>query len=332
MANLVFYCIIILMVNRLLSKLLVSFQVFAPVKNGQSFVISKITQVKEADYSGKITENSWKNIFLPPSEDLFYFNVNQPKEPQVSVKNNVVAWGMSVLDLKALGLFDLVFAKDFYYQRNRKNILVVGLSVGAPAEFKDWQVFAHGLEENILEHLPFDIFLEKQTNNQFKIYASTDKGENILEKNKINDYEHLEFSGLIPEEGPDKKMLSIKDKMGISQVNNKVWQELGKICLACGKCSMVCPTCFCFDIYDEATGKDQAKRIRSWGNCFYPDFSKIADGQSVLKNVADKIHFWYEHKFFRIPSEYKVPGCVSCLRCDKVCPVGIKIQQTLKEL
>lgn len=321
-----------LMFNKLLSNLLKSHQIFAPVKNGNSFIIKEINQTTEVDYSGKITDNSWKNIFLPPQEDLFYFKSKKTEVAPFFLKKEKVAWGMGVLDLKALGLFDLVFAKDFYYQRNRKNILVVGLSVGAPSEFKDWQTFSHNLEENILEHLPFDIFLERQTNNQFKIYASTDKGESMLEKNDIKDYEHLEFSGLIPEEGPDKKMLNIQEKMKFNKVDNKIWQELGKICIACGKCSIVCPTCFCFDIYDEALGKDQAKRIRAWGNCFYPDFSKVTEGQVFLDNIAKKIHFWYEHKFFRIPSEYKIPGCVSCLRCDKVCPVGIKIKKTLDSL
>ena len=319
------------MFNKLLNNLLKDNQVFAPVKSGENFNIREISQAAEVDYSGKITANSWKNIFLPAREILFNFKKDQINKPTI-LKKPVVAWGMNVLDLRALGLWELVFSKDIYFQERRKNILVVGLSVGAPTEFKDWQIFSHNLEENILEHLPFDIFLEKQTNNQFKIYTSSDKGEEVLEQNKITDYQHLEFSGLIPEEGPDKKMLNLMESMKQSKVSEKVWQELGRICIACGKCSIVCPTCFCFDIYDEAAGKDEAQRIRAWGNCFYPEFSKICEGKIFLDTIAKKIYFWYEHKFLRIPMEYKIPGCVSCLRCNQVCPVGIKIEETLKKL
>lgn len=318
------------MINRLLNNLLKTSKVFAPVKNGVNLIIREISKSQEVNLSGRMPENSWKNIFLPHQEILFNFNKNKINKPAVS-KTPIIAFGMNVLDLRALGLFELVFSKDVYFQERRKNILVVGLSAGAPAEFKDWQIFSQNLEENILEHLPFDIFLEKQFNNQFKIYTSSERGEEVLEQNKITDYQHLEFSGLIPEEGPDKKMLKLSDLMKKSQ-QAKVWEELGKICLACGKCSIVCPTCFCFDIYDQAIGKDQFQRIKSWGNCFYPEFSKICEGKIFLETVAKKIHFWYEHKFLRIPSEYKIPGCVSCRRCDLVCPVGIKIEKTIKML
>ena len=29
------------------------------------------------------------------------------------------------------------------------------------------------------------------------------------------------------------------------------WDALADICLACGQCTLVCPTCFCFNVYDE---------------------------------------------------------------------------------
>ena len=33
--------------------------------------------------------------------------------------------------------------------------------------------------------------------------------------------------------------------------DDPVWDELGKKCLCCGSCSMVCPTCSCFNVADE---------------------------------------------------------------------------------
>jgi len=319
------------MVNNFLANLInKNYKIFAPQKTGQFLVIKELTEAKKADYSAKIPANSWKKLFHPASETLFDYQ-NEKFFESLENYPKTVAWGMNVLDLRALGLFDLVFANDFNYQKRRKNILVVGLSVGAPSEMRDWQVFSHNLEENILEHLPFDVFLEKTKSKDFKIYAGSFRGAELLEKNKITNYEKIEFSGLIPEEGPDQKMFAHKKTME-DKKNSKVWQELGKICIACGKCSLVCPTCFCFDIYDEAVDKNQFKRIRSWASCFYPQFSEIGGGQNFLTTIAQKIHFWYEHKFVRIPGEYKIPGCVSCGRCGEVCPVGIKIKDTFKAL
>ena len=51
-----------------------------------------------------------------------------------------------------------------------------------------------------------------------------------------------------------------------------------------------------------------------------------------MDTVKKKIYFWYVHKFVRIPKEYKLPGCVSCGRCVKACPVGIDIFRNIAKL
>ena len=316
-------------VNNLLVKIKKEYQVFAPVeKQGKSF-IEKLEDIREVDYSGKIPQEPWKFLFYPPKETLLDEKYNEPKVNYPKI----CAWGMNVLDLKALGLFDLVFEDDPYYQKRRQNTLVIGLSVGAPNQenFEEFKIFSLNLEENILEHVPFDIFFEAMQDGNFIIYSGSKLGQKILEKNQVSNYENVHFAGLIPEEGPDKRMLQLQQKVA-EGYSNKVWDELGKTCLACGKCSMVCPTCFCYDIEDEVTDQNKIERKRNWGNCFYPEFTEIAGDFDFTDTVKKKIQFWYEHKFVRIPKEYQVPGCVSCMRCHKVCPVDINIVKVLNKL
>ena len=58
-----------------------------------------------------------------------------------------------------------------------------------------------------------------------------------------------------------------------------------------------------------------------------------AGGAKTLKTTAQKIHFWYYHKFVRIPEQFKAYlGCYECMRCFKVCPVGINIQEVIKQI
>lgn len=317
-------------VENLLKKIQKEYQIYSPLQDDKELFVQKIEDVREIDYSGKIPLNSWKHLFFPPCEKLFDYQKNFKKAKTDYPR--VCAFNMTVLDLKALGLYDLVFEDDPYFQERRRQILVCGLSVGAPNQenFADFKLFSLKLEEDILEHLPFDIFLEKSKSGDFRVYAGSEKGQSILEKNKVKDYENVQFAGLIPEEGPDQKMLEL-EKVVKKSKSHKLWDEIDKICLACGKCSMVCPTCFCFDTEDEAQEKSVNRR-RVWGNCFYPEFTEIAGKQNYTETVKKKIQFWYEHKFVRIPAEYKVPGCVSCNRCSQVCPVGIDIGKNVTML
>lgn len=320
----------------LANKLAKEYVIHAPKKEGDTVFVREIENAKEIDWSGNIPWNPFKHIFWPAKEVLFEFTSpeqgrrgGKPKEPKKDYKP-ACAFGMNILDLKALCLFEQLFEKNPYYQKRRQNILVAGFSTSVPSDFRKYKVFSISHEENVLEHLIFDIFLEKQTNGQFKVFSGSRKGQKVLEKHGIKDYEHVEFAGLIPEEGPDKKMLEYRDRVEKS-IDNKVWEELDKRCLACGKCTLACPTCWCYNLKD-VKGFESDKKERKWTSCFYPEFSKVAGDFKFLPDVKSRIFFWYYHHFVRTPDTYLIPGCVNCMRCFKVCPVGIDIIETLESL
>ncbi len=237
---------------------------------------------------------------------------------------------INILDLKALTLFEQVFSRYPHYQARRRSMVLVGFSADWPNDYKKNKVFSHNFEEDVLEHVVFDIFFAKLKNKRIKVYSGSEKGQILLEQLEVKDYEHVEFAGPVSESGPDKRMLQIKEKMEKSS-KKSLWFNLNKICLACGKCSINCPTCFCFDFFD-TLDPSNAGRNRCWTSCFFNDFSLVAGGQKELDTVREKIHFWYTHKFVRIPHEYGIPGCVSCGRCTRTCPVGINISKNISKL
>jgi sulfhydrogenase subunit beta (sulfur reductase) len=304
-------------------------RVYAPVKKDSSdLLISRIANPEEVVLNGQVTKYSWRKFFLPATETMF--NIHGRVLKKIKVARPQILLGLTILDLRAIDLYNQVFADDAYYQERKRATIVIGQPL-APAEQREFAEYQVGFKEDHLEHVEFDIFLDKSGDN-FKVYTGSEDGQRLLEKFGFKDYENIKYVGPIREEGKDPEMLALKDLLPASR-SGKLWRELGEICLACGQCSLVCPTCYCFNITDKAKVKsDEGRRVREWTTCFYPDFSRIAGPHRFLNSSEARIYYWYEHKFVRDPQRYHVPGCVRCGRCVKACPVDINIFKNLQRL
>jgi ferredoxin len=112
--------------------------------------------------------------------------------------------------------------------------------------------------------------------------------------------------------------------------DNERWDELEKRCLACGNCTMACPTCFCSKVEDvtDLTG-DHAERWREWDSCYTMDFSHIHGG-SVRPTIRSRYRQWLVHKLATWLDQFGTTGCVGCGRCITWCPVGIDLTEEVR--
>ena len=101
------------------------------------------------------------------------------------------------------------------------------------------------------------------------------------------------------------------------------WEEVAGRCLACGNCTMACPTCFCFSVENvsDLTGT-QAELHRSWDSCFTMDHSYLHGGAVRVTNRS-RYRQWMTHKLATWIDQFGTSGCVGCGRCITWCPVGI---------
>ncbi len=101
------------------------------------------------------------------------------------------------------------------------------------------------------------------------------------------------------------------------------WEETAERCLACGSCTLACPTCFCHTVEDRTgLSGERAERVRLWDSCFTLEFSYIHGG-SVRASRAARYRHWLTHKLSGWVEQFGTLGCVGCGRCITWCPAGI---------
>jgi sulfhydrogenase subunit beta (sulfur reductase) len=292
-------------------------------------LIKKIETLGSLALPGVIPEYSFRPYLLPDRQTILRYRKDRYAPAEMKIIPQVLL-GMTVVDLKAVNLYDYAFTQDPQYQKRRDKTVLIGLNL-VPGREEDYQFVAEGFAEDILEHIPFDIFLQQRASD-FKVISGSAKGRHLLEKFGYGAYENIRFAGPVKEKGPDSMVRRLKEQMQ-NKHNPRIWQELGQRCLDCGKCTIVCPTCFCFRTLDcPSLIKGEGTRERHFDACFYPEFSQIAGGYRFLNNTAKRIHNWYYHKFARIPQEYGFLGCVQCGRCTKTCPVKIDIKKVTSQI
>jgi ferredoxin len=306
---------------KLITYLFKNYRVCSTQEENNQISINELSDPKEVALSNRLPFYSWKKFFVPEKEILFKTN-NGHLKPLEKNGEKIALFGINSVDLQAVLLYDKVFANDQYYQARMENTLIIGYSLETKMPDKS----IRKLNEKSLENLRFDIFIDGDKKKITQVYAGSNPGIEILDKIGCKKYKKIEFQGHRYSKEWENKMNSRRDSLK-NRHNPKIWDELGKICLECGKCTIACPTCFCFRIDDSSESRE-----RCWDSCYYSEFSEVAGGHKFLNNTASRIHFWYNHKFARIPDEYGMMGCIGCGRCHEACPVGIDIKKVMEDV
>jgi len=115
--------------------------------------------------------------------------------------------------------------------------------------------------------------------------------------------------------------------------DSPLWDQLAGICLACGQCTLVCPTCFCFNVYDEmALNLKDGERWRRWDSCQLDEFARVAGGENFREQQAARLRHRFMRKGRYLQEKYGELGCTGCGRCARSCLVDISPVDVFNDL
>ncbi len=324
------------------------FRVVGPVKTETGYAFDDISDPAQLQMDYTTTILPPKKYFLPQREALFSYHTEKGNggpqhlemRPVYQDVQPTVIFGVHTCDMNGVMLYDKVFSEGFrdeHYMERREQIYIVGIECLRPC---DEASFCKDMGTLTAPPI-YDLHMTDAGDHYF-VDTGTEKGERLLLDNayvKMAEKEDIQRLGhVLSAKWPHFRM---RLKMSRDQTPSlltlgyqaKLWQELGERCLACGSCTNVCPTCFCFDVRDENDITMQGgERVRVWDSCQLREFALVAGGHNFRESKGSRVRHRLMRKGKYIKQVHGLIGCTGCGRCERACLVNITIPGTLNAL
>lgn len=314
--------------------------VYAPVKDGPEGGWKAIGEIEPLALHGPPPQSP-KRLFheararlVTIERDNGAFRVLPETEPEAKI----ALLGVRPCDLAALSRLDRVLSGDRYrdtrYEARRKNALIIVFNCIEALE----TCFCASMETGPAATAGFDIALTPEAGaGEYLAEAGSDSGADLLRACGAVKAEAAWASKVrkgLEQAARQNRRVDWRKAPATLDANreNPRWQETAKRCMACGNCTMSCPTCFCVNTVDSSSlDLKRAERWRLWDSCFNLNFTYIHGGPVRMSRHARYRH-WLTHKFARWIDQFGETGCTGCGRCIRWCPAGIDPCEELASL
>ena len=307
-------------------------ELWGPVKSGDQFVLEKVNDYSKLDLTALRTKIPFKKLLFPPRFTMFSFDDKEVK-PELEDFPNQVIIGIHPCDIHGLMIMDDFFNMNFpdpYYIERRKRTAIIGLSC-----IPDEKCFCKTTNTHYAE-TGFDLGLT-DIEEFFIVWVGSSLGDDMIRKCPELMDENVGYKDMEKyikwrkrRESSFKLEMDFTGMPSIMELcwDSPIWEELGEKCLSCGACTIVCPTCPCFNVLDEIDlNKPKGKRIRRWDSCMFREYSMVSGGHNFREARSARLKLRFTHKLQAFVGKFGKPACVGCGRCIDTCPVDIDIKK-----
>jgi len=293
--------------------------------------------------------DSYKAALLPPRELVARYGKGAGADPLAEAAGRAVALvGMRACECRALAYLDRVMlgepVEEPFYKQRRENCVIVSVDCAEAAE----SCFCNLLDQPAFPEANFDVNLSP-VEGGYVVASGSEKGRALIEANKprltpagadhIGQQERMRerTSEALREQNAEFAPAEDLAESLPDALDGLFWADQLAECVQCGGCTAVCPTCYCFMLYDRQGRPQGYERVRTWDSCQLTGYSVMAGPPGTVKPDPRRQHMSkfqrrFTHKLWHDVLVNETYGCVGCGRCRETCPGAIDMRQIITEV
>jgi len=251
--------------------------------------------------------------------------------------------GARACDVNAMTMVDKVQVEgefeDAFYRIRREKMFVIAADC---TECGD-SCFCNLIGKKPWPEGGYDLAVSKVSGG-FIIEAGSERGEQAVKDNetlftdaheshvKTREENRERVMGRLQENNRDFPEAAVMPEIIREALSDEIWDEIAARCVECGACTNICPTCYCFMLYDQEKDGERSQRISTWDSCQVTGYARMAGMLNPRARLADRVKHRYYHKYDYLVLSHGEIFCTGCGRCIDACSAGIDMRDVLKRI
>lgn len=323
-------------------------RIIGPVHRGERFFYEEVADVSRIDLSFNYCVYGPRAFLFPPTETLFVFNRFDhtfTAKPLIDARPMMFV-GVHPCDIHAIRLLDRVFEQDYrdeHYLSRRAHTIIVGVDCRKPCTegvfcadmqcntaVEGLDVMLYPLRRDGHDEMVYGVLFGSETGREWILYSRRGTIPTAADERAFEKYEREKVTAF-----PNQLKMHATELPDLldRSYDSLLWEATARRCYSCGSCNLSCPTCYCFNIYDESDlSGTTGRRERTWDGCHLKGFAEVAGGHNFRPKAASRLRHRIYRKAKWIRQRTGLEGCVGCARCDRACTAKINSVEIYNQL